>query len=149
MSYGNYSNEGNPLTASEPKSSYGNADENPLHLVSKARAGVKMESLSSLLELLNLSLSEGAYILNCSLRTLQRHKKDDFLDTSASAKILKLYTLNSSGLETFGSQEAFNKWLKSPILSLENAKPFELLDTLYGFEILTQVLGRIRHGIFA
>lgn len=134
---------------SEPREGYGNPSDTPLSLINKSRIGVSMGTFSSLLNNMGLSIQDGARILDVSLRTIQRYDKNHLLSTSSSSKVLKLKDLNKEGLLTFNSQEAFNSWLQSPIVAIGHEKPTSLLDTPYGFEVITQILGRIRHGVFA
>ncbi len=120
-----------------------------LQVVHDARAGIKFKKLLNLGEIMALSLSDLARILNLSLRTIQRYDTDFVLDADASSKIIQLSILQDKGLEVFGDQSAFNDWLRMPMRELDGGSPLEFLDTPFGYQILHQVLGRIEHGIFA
>ena len=129
-----------PLMAAEPTAEY---------MISYARTGIDMGFVATLMERLALSLKEVAAILHVSLRTLQRYSPSTKLDTDASSKLIYLSKLELAGLRVFGSQEAFNKWLRTPVTALGGATPLSYLDTPFGFELVEQTLGKIEHGIFA
>lgn len=132
----------------EPSMVYGYSIE-PTYLIRYARQGLSMNYLLKLSQKLSLSLQEISGILHVSLRTLQRYTATKLLDTDISSKLLTLTALHNHGVAVFGSEDNFNVWLKTPILTLDNHTPLSYLDTPFGFTIIDQLLGRIEHGVFA
>lgn len=120
-----------------------------LYVVHNARKGIKTGYLLHLGNLMGLSYIDLAKILNISLRTMQRYSPDFVLDTDASSKVIQLSMLNQHGLEVFGAQDHFNRWIRSEVMDIEYMTPLSLLDTAFGFDLVHKVLGRIEHGIFA
>lgn len=124
-------------------------DDNPQYLINKTRAGLSMRKLKNLTDRYNLTLKEIATILNISERTLQRYDDDEILSKDITDRALHLQRLYERGAEVFGFLDNFCDWMKSEVLIFNNEKPISFLDTIFGFELLEQELGRIEHGIFA
>ena len=97
----------------------------------------------------DLTLKETAIILNISERTLQRYIPTDILSKDVSDRTLHLQRLYERGTDVFGSLNNFKSWMKTPVLIFNNQLPISFLDTIFGFELLEDELGRIEHGIFA
>ena len=119
------------------------------NLINRARIGISMRQLEKIINRYDLTLKEIAAILNISERTLQRYEDADILSKDASDRALHLQRLYERGAEVFGTLDNFMSWMKSPILIFKNEKPISFLDTIFGFEMLEDELGRIEHGIFA
>lgn len=111
--------------------------------------GLTIKSVEHLAKNLSLSKQELAKILPVSLRTLQRHKTGYVFNQIISEHILKLAEVFSKGIEVFGNKEKFINWLNYPILAFSNKKPFELLESSYGIEMVLDELIRIEYGVFS
>jgi putative toxin-antitoxin system antitoxin component (TIGR02293 family) len=118
-------------------------------LIEIARKGLKMSYLHLVSKGLSLSLQEISTILHVSMRTLQRYAASKVLDSDISAKLLHLDALKTEGVDVFGSERDFNVWLRTELPVLQGHTPLSYLDTPFGFQLVQQVLGRIKHGIFA
>jgi putative toxin-antitoxin system antitoxin component (TIGR02293 family) len=144
--------ESNPFIVNDSVSVYNsiqNSTNSLQELINLARNGIYMSFLNQLSFRLALSLQEMGDILHVSLRTLQRYAPTKKLDTDASAKVLRLAALQLHGIEVFGNESVFNKWLRKSIPALGGQVPLQLLDTPYGFEMVDNALGQIEHGVFA
>jgi putative toxin-antitoxin system antitoxin component (TIGR02293 family) len=119
------------------------------HFINTSRNGITMRQLENIMSKYELTLKETATILNISERTLQRYLPTDILSKDVSDRTLHLQRLYERGTDVFGSLDSFKGWMKSPIFIYKNQKPISFLDTIFGFELLEQELGRIEHGIFA
>ena len=53
------------------------------------------------------------------------------------------------GYEVFDSKEDFKKWLMTPVRTLGNKIPFELLDSSFGFEMVENEIIRIQYNIYS
>ena len=118
-------------------------------LIYKSRAGLSMYQINQLVKRYDLSLKEIASILHLSERTLQRYAPSDLLSPESSERALRLQRLYEKGAAVFGTLDNFTNWMKSQVLIFKNEKPISFLDTIFGFELLEDELGRIEHGIFA
>ena len=119
------------------------------HFINTSRNGVSMYQLEKLMNKYDLTLKETAIILNISERTLQRYLPNDILSKDVSDRTLHLQRLYERGAGVFGTLNNFKSWMKTPVLIFNNQLPISFLDTIFGFELLEDELGRIEHGIFA
>jgi putative toxin-antitoxin system antitoxin component (TIGR02293 family) len=118
-------------------------------LIDRSRNGMTMYQIENLMKRYDLTLKEMAAVLNISERTLQRYEDEDILSKDASERALHLQRLYERGADVLGTLANFCDWMKSPVLIFSNEMPITFLDTIFGFELLEQELGRIEHGIFA
>jgi len=133
-----------PLIAYELKESF---DSN--RLVTLVREGVQFSVFSKLLKKISFSLQEWSSFLHLSERTMQRYQKENkTFDISSSEKIIQITILYEFGVSVFGNKENFDSWLITKNVAL-GSKPIELLDTVFGIEIINNELIKIEHGIFA
>ena len=80
---------------------------------------------------------------------MQRYQKENkTFDISSSEKIIQITILYEFGVSVFGNKENFDSWLITKNVAL-GSKPIELLDTVFGIEIINNELIKIEHGIFA
>ncbi len=135
----------------EPAVAYGIStytDQNQHTLLRVIRDGISYEEFDRIKDNSGLSLAEWANYLNLSERTLLRYaKNDENLDKSTSERVIEIAMLQEKAIEVFGSLEVFNQWMNAPVRALGNAMPKEYLDSSIGIQILTNLLGRIEHGI--
>ena len=120
-----------------------------IQLISIARKGITFSRALALGSRLSLSIYDLAPILHISSRSLHRYSHDKVLAADTSAVVLRLEQLLDDGLSTFDNTDDLSDWLKSPLPYLNGKTPLEYLDTPFGFDLVTQLLGRIRHGVFA
>lgn len=118
-------------------------------LLKLARKGITKKSITALAKQISLTIEEIAAVLHISDRTLQRYTPDTLVKTEYADRAIELARLYERGIEVLGSAKAFNSWVKSPNYALGGEIPFDLLDTHIGFTIVSDILGRIEHGIFS
>ena len=113
------------------------------------KQGVSKKLLDNTLRMMGVSLDEMSNILHVSERTIRRYTDETLLNIEQSERILELTKLYHYGEEVFGSLDTFKKWMDSTIIVLGQKKPKEFLDTSVGIKLLTNLLGRIEHGVFS
>ncbi len=122
----------------------------PFQKVHVSRRGVDPKFVIDLMELYHFSKQEIAHLADISTKTLERNlqsgKKFQGLQ---SDRLLQLAELYKEGVDVFGSKEKFINWLNAQIPALGNTAPKEWLDTHQGITLISDELGRIKHGIFA
>lgn len=123
--------------------------ENTYDFIRLARKGITKSSLLFLANKIGFNLKEIATVTHVSERTLQRYASNKILDSDISDRAIQLAKLYTKGETVFESLELFKKWMKHPSVAFGNKPPLELLDTSFGFQLLSDELVRIEHGIFA
>lgn len=122
---------------------------NPFELLELVRKGVSKDSVLQMAKQISLTGKELTVIINLSERTLQRYDPDKTLEKDASERAIQLANLYERGYEVWGDTERFNSWMKHPSAALDFKKPIEFLDTMLGFQLVSDEIGRIEHGILA
>ncbi len=135
----------------EPMVAYSSLDDgNVFMLINAIKRGVHYSFFERLAKSIPFTLREWSQFLHLSERSLNRYKKDKAtFSTTASEKILEITMLNKYGIEVFGSQEKFNRWLNANNVALGGVKPKSLLDSSFGIQMLKDELTRIQYGILA
>jgi putative toxin-antitoxin system antitoxin component (TIGR02293 family) len=133
----------------DQKISYNSVDNKDiLFLIDTVRQGIKFALFMGIANKSPFSLDEWSNFLHLSERTMQRYKKEKrTFDSLQSEKILQITLLYRMGIDVFGNKEKFNSWLKTENLALGKIKPKELLDNVFGINLLKDELTRIEHGI--
>jgi len=113
------------------------------------RRGLPAAALESLTGHLGLAQAELAAVLGIPERTLARRKKEGTLNPEESAKLVRLARVVRRAAEVLEDRGAALQWLKRPNRALAGEVPLRLLDTEIGAESVTDLLGRIEHGVFS
>jgi putative toxin-antitoxin system antitoxin component (TIGR02293 family) len=88
-------------------------------------------------------------LLHSSHRNIQRKDDDELLDTLKTEKVLELAGLAQRGIEVIGNKASFAEWLHAPLASLGNKTPLDFLDTSFGIQMVTKLLGRLEQGVYS
>ena len=91
-------------------------------------------------------------ILATAERTFARQLSADkalALTKAQAERLLLLQLLAAHGLDVFEDQGKFNRWLRRPLAVLQQQSPLQLLDTVTGFRVVDQLLGRIEYGVYS
>lgn len=89
--------------------------------------------------------------MGMSVRTLQRRKDapSRTLTQEQSGRTWKFAEIPAKAINTFGSQEKAEQWLRQSAIGLDQRRPIDLLSTPAGIELIEDLLGRIDHGVYA
>jgi uncharacterized protein (DUF2384 family) len=71
-----------------------------------------------------------------------------FGKTTSEAKPKTFARILAQATKTFGSEDAAEAWLNSPVMSLEMKRPIDLLATTEGAQQVETALGRIEYGTY-
>jgi putative toxin-antitoxin system antitoxin component (TIGR02293 family) len=118
-------------------------------LIAITREGIKKSTLKSLAEYLGISMEIMSRLLHSSHRNIQRKDEEALLDTLKTEKVLELASFAQRGIEVIGSKDAFAEWLHSPLTSLGNKTPLDFLDTSFGIQVISKILGRLEQGVYS
>ena len=125
-------------------------DKDALNLIAITKNGISYGVFTGMMKKTPFSLNEWSDFLNMSLRTMQRYlKKKKSFDSIYAQRILEINLLYNQGVTLFGSNDKFNTWLDTKSIALGGIKPKQLMDNVFGIDVLKNELGRIEHGILA
>ena len=123
------------------------SDDNSVHLVSDALAGVSANLFFDVVQQSGFTAQKLAGLFHTSLKTLQRYFKDNKrLDPAASEHLLRVNYVYRQGKDVFGSVSSFEQWLEQPAFGLGGNIPFKLLETPAGVALVSDELSRISFG---
>ncbi|GAB3753287.1 antitoxin Xre-like helix-turn-helix domain-containing protein [Spirosoma pomorum] len=120
----------------------------PFSVINSSRQGVLRAQVDEVAALVGLTDREMAYALNMTPRNLHRLKDEQRISVDASERLLLLKNLLMHALDTFeGRKTSALHWLRTPIRELATQSPLQLLDTVTGFGLADDVLGRLDYGL--
>jgi len=142
--------EDNSYVIMEPLlATYGQSIDNPMVTVILANKGIPSSTFDDV-SLLFGRKERLAELLNVSVKTMQRYQKENKkLNPLNSEMVLKFIALFKQGLMVFGIKKSFLNWLDKPAVGLGNHRPFELLKTSNGIDLVKDELVRIEYGDLA
>ena len=128
--------------------SYGSEPVSDLNVIKTSREGIFRLMVDKVSDMVNLTDNEMAYLLGMTPRNLHRIPVDKRLGTDASERLLLLKNILLHALDTFEGREAVVlKWLRTPLNELNDQSPLQLMDTVTGFGLVDDVLGRLDYGL--
>ena len=117
-----------------------------MELINRIRDGVKKADWKQLIMDIGATEKEFEFILPTSISSMQ---KKAVYSRETSERIYELARLFGLGHEVFDTNEDFRNWLVAPSKALGNKKPFELLDSSFGFEMVENEILRIRYNVYS
>ena len=118
------------------------------NLIRGSREGVVRSFVDQVSQMVGLTDNEMAYILGMTPRNLHRILSDKRLSTDASERLLLLRNILIHALDTFeGKRTVVLSWLRTVIPELNDQSPLTLMDTVTGFSLVDDVLGRLDYGL--
>jgi putative toxin-antitoxin system antitoxin component (TIGR02293 family) len=122
------------------------APEYKMELINRIRIGVKKDEWKQLIRDIGSTEKEFEYILPSSISSMQ---KKSVYGRETSERIYELARLFGLGYEVFDSKDDFKEWLMTPARPLGNKKPFDLLDSSIGFEMVENEIIRIKYNVYS
>jgi len=122
----------------------------PLRFASPLRReewALRVLALEALSKNLRATRAELLAALHVSDRTLLRWKKGA-ISSEATDRALRIARVAVRAEEVFGNRKQAVDWLHTANRSLAGRKPFDLIRTDAGAELVVDVLGRLEHGVF-
>ena len=115
-----------------------------------ARQGISGEEIHYMVDKKLATTKDVAYVLGVNERTVRTYQREaSNLSPQQSEQLLKYNRLLCRGKEVFGSEDAFNRWLRKPAYGLDNDVPLEYLVTSEGINLVSDEVERIANGEFA
>ncbi|KQS32596.1 hypothetical protein ASG33_00285 [Dyadobacter sp. Leaf189] len=127
---------------------YGSKHSSDFSLIRISREGVLRSEADEVSDLVGLTDNEIAFVLGMTPRNLHRIQSDKKLGTDASERLLLLRNVLVHALDTFeGKAGTVRNWLRTPLSELDDQSPLQLMDTITGFGLVDDVLGRLDYGL--
>lgn len=117
-----------------------------MELIDRIRVGVKKDDWKQLIMSIGSTEREFEYVLPSSISSMQ---KKSVYGRETSERIYELARLFGLGYEVFDSKDDFKEWLMTPTRPLGNKKPFDLLDSSIGFEMVENEIIRIKYNVYS
>lgn len=133
--------------------------QEPLSLIQTIREGVPAAAVKQMVGDLDIDQAGFLRALNLSTATLNRRtSKGERLPADESERVVGLARLvgqveamvdESGDPEGFDAAEWLSRWLRDPLPALGGQKPIDLLDTMAGQALVSQMLSRLQSGAYA
>lgn len=120
-----------------------------LSLIQQIRSGIDVSALDFLADSLSLNTKYFNEVVSISSRTFTRRKKEGKLHADETERVYRVAELLVRAVEVLRDHDQAVQWLKSPQKALGDQRPLDLADTQVGAEEVTDLLGRIEHGVFS
>ena len=117
-----------------------------LELIERIRDGVKKADWKLLIQKIGATEKEFENILPTSISSMQ---KKTVYSRETSERIYELARLFGLGYNVFDTHDDFKNWLMTPSRALGKKKPFELLDSSFGFELVENEIIRIQYNVYS
>lgn len=115
----------------------------------KIKRGISQKELLYLKKVTDLDYEKLAFIVGLTRQTLAQKPDSYTYDVPESDKIYRIADLYSYGYDVFENKDGFNEWMRSENPALGNQKPIDFLDTMYGFQEVKNLIGRIDYGVYS
>jgi putative toxin-antitoxin system antitoxin component (TIGR02293 family) len=122
------------------------ASSHKMELIDRIRGGVKKSDWKQLINDIGATEKEFEDILPASISSMQ---KKTVYGKETSERIYELAKLFGLGYEVFDTKDEFKSWLMTPSKPLGNRKPFELLDSSLGFQMVENEIIRIQYNVYS
>lgn len=123
--------------------------QNEMDFVLLSRNGVLKQAVNNMAAKFGITQEKICELLHMSARNFQRIKENSPLDIYTSEQTIEMATVYAKAYTVFSDEDAIKHWFQAPNYALGNQKPIDLLDTSFGVKMVTDVLGRIEHGIYS
>ena len=120
-----------------------------IQAIYKITRGISQTELLYLKKVTELDYERLAFIVGLTRQTIAQKPGSYTYDVSESDKIYRIADLYSYGYDVFENKEGFNEWMRTENPALGNKKPIDFLDTMYGFQEVKDLIGRIDYGVYS
>jgi putative toxin-antitoxin system antitoxin component (TIGR02293 family) len=118
-------------------------------LINAVQRGLRTSTIDAVVAELDAPRAEVLPTLRIARRTMERRKAKGRLLPQESERVYRLAKVLALAESVLGTKEKARHWLNTPNRALGSATPFSLLETEAGVDEVTNVLGRIEHGVFS
>lgn len=126
------------------------SSKNKLTMSEAASVELPYDVFMKLLEIQPFTLQEFGELLSWKVSDIRKMKKNKIgVERIRTERLIELAQVFAKGQEVFGSQKKLVKWLNTSVPALGKRRPFDLIKTSFGKDLVLDELTRIEHGVFA
>ena len=118
-------------------------------LITAVRRGLRTATIQAVIEELDAPPAKVLPALKIARRTMERRKASGRLLPQESERVYRLAKVLAFAESVLGSKEKARHWLSAPNRALGSVSPLSLVETEAGVDEVTNVLGRIEHGVYS
>lgn len=121
----------------------------PQQVIERTRKGLPAQTIDFVAALLALSRSALLDIVRIPLSTAERRlRTGESLTAEESDRIIRVAKILRRAVEVFGDEGQGKAWMTDAVSSLGGRSPLSLLDTMEGYDLVANTLGRIEYGVY-
>lgn len=98
----------------------------------------------------SIALSSVLMVLGISERSFARRKakSTQLLGVEESSRLWQFAELLAQATQVLGSQDAAEEWFAGPAIGLNGQRPIDLIATVPGARLVTELLTRMEYGVY-
>lgn len=124
---------------------FGNSSE----IIESIRNGLPAPTIDFVAGLLSLSRAAFLDAVKIAPSTIERRiRTGEALSADESDRVSRVAKVLRRAVEVFGADSEGKAWMTDSISSLGGRTPLSLLDTVEGYELVTNTLSRIEYGVY-
>lgn len=121
----------------------------PTQIIELIRQGVPAQSIDFVADLLSLSRAAFLEAIKIPASTVERRlRTGEALSSEESDRVTRVAKVLRRAVEVFGDEVQGKAWMIDSVSSLGGRTPLSLLDTMEGYELVTNTLSRIEYGVY-
>ncbi|HZJ10282.1 MAG TPA: antitoxin Xre/MbcA/ParS toxin-binding domain-containing protein [Trueperaceae bacterium] len=97
---------------------------------------------------IGMAIPDWADFLGVSVKTYERRQERGDLDEKESLKVEMIIKILYKAADVFEDEGVAAEWVTTPIISLDNMRPIDHLNSIDGYERVANTLGKIRYGMY-
>jgi len=118
-------------------------------LITAVQRGLRTSTVDAVMAELDAPPADVLPTLRIARRTMERRKATGRLLPRESERVYRLAKILAFAESVLGTKEKARHWLSASNRALGNVSPLSLLETEAGVDEVTNILGRIEHGVFS
>jgi putative toxin-antitoxin system antitoxin component (TIGR02293 family) len=121
-----------------------------MRLIEFLNQGLPVSVLDNIHEWTAMSKADILRVTGINERNVARRKSAGrTLTPDESERVARFVRVLDAAVDYFGSKEEAWTWLQAPVRGLGNVAPVDLIATETGALEVTDLIGRLEHGVFA
>lgn len=121
----------------------------PTQIIELIRRGLPAQAVDFVAGLLSLSRAAFLEAIKIPLSTVERRLRTaEVLTQDESDRVSRVAKVLRRAVDVFGDEVQAKAWMTDSVSSLGGRTPLSLLDTIEGYELVTNTLSRIEYGVY-